>query len=192
MVKKVITKRDITDKDMVMLRLSRLLLEFSKRGVIVLDVENNANHSEAGDFLVRELAKYIPKCHIPETRYNLQQSLRYIALNAIVPENGVQARSYKAKGIKYSSYCVNEINKSICIFTALCKLGAVKLDMFCVEHRDLIQLLKDEILLYKQVFPWEDVFTASVRIMDMAAAIGYLQRAATGRSEFLEAVGSLY
>jgi len=179
----------MTIVDNLMLYMSRLFLKFSDAGVIVLDVAHNADHSEAGDFITKEFIRFARNSQIPEVRQNLGNSLKYIALSAEVPENGIQAKRHKASGIKYSGYCVNDVNKGICIFTSLCKMGAVKLDLACAEHRQLLQLLKEEMLLCKRVFPWEDVFMASVRIMDMVAAVGYLQQAVTGRSDFLEAIG---
>jgi len=179
----------MTEEDKVMLCLSRLFLKFSDARVIVLDVAHNADHSEVGDFIAKEFVRFARNSQIPEVRQNLGNSLKYIALSAKVPENGIQARSHKASGIKYSGYCVNDVNKGICIFTSLCKLGAVKLDLACIGHRRLMWLLKEEMLLCKRVFPWEDVFIASVRIMDMAVAVGSLQQAATGRSDFLRTVG---
>ena len=45
------------EKEMVMVCLSRIWLQFSRAGAIVLDVAHRADHLEAGDFMVREFGK---------------------------------------------------------------------------------------------------------------------------------------
>ena len=61
--------------------------------------------------------------------------------------------------------------------------------MACIEHRRLLQLLREERFLYNRPFPWESPFIAGVRIMDIAVAIGYLEQEVTGQSEFLKLIG---
>lgn len=180
------------EQDELMLRQSRVLLELSHMGVIVLDIANNVKHLEAAGFMAGEVKKYLRgRCCIPEVRCNLVCSLRNIALNAVLPEDGMKAKSYRVRSIRYPGYCVNEVNKGIYVFVLLCEIDAVKFDKFSVKHRQMLQSLKTEILPYKGVFPWEDAFTAGMRIMDMAIAAGHLQRVMTGYSGFLEAIGNL-
>lgn len=181
----------MTEKDELMVLLSIMLLKLSKSGVIVLDIAHNAEHTEVGGFIAKEFRSYLQDEHgIPEVKYNLAVAFKNIAENAILSEDGVPARSYKVEKVGYPGYSVNEVNKGIYIFVLLCKVGAVRFNMYCTEHRELLASIKRCISLLKRVLPWEDAFIAGIRTMDMAMAVGHLQKAATGYSGFLKAVNN--